>query len=138
MTEPSRHAWLGAAARAPWLPIAAYLAYVGIRALTDDSPVARFLPSWLDTGWAGALIAGTVLVVVGTVTLRPRAESAGHALHLAGIALYAACYATALHVDAVAAILTLGGVAAIRLHILSRAREARTEAGHLIRPRGDD
>ena len=130
--HPSR--WLRNAARAPWLPVAAYLAYVGIRALTDDSPVARFLPAWLDAGWTAALIAGSVLVVAGTVTARTRAESAGHALHLAGIALYAACYATALHVDAVAAILTLGGVAAIRLHVLSEARAAREEAADLIRP----
>ena len=136
MRHPSH--WLRNAAQAPWLPVAAYLAYVGIRALADDSPVARFLPAWLDVGWASALIAGTVLVVVGTVTLRPRAESAGHALHLAGIALYAACYATTLNLGAVVAILTLGGVAAIRLHVLSRAREARAEAGDLLHCREDD
>lgn len=137
MTPPPWHRWLNAATRAPWLPVAAYLGYVGVRALSEDSPVARFLPAWLDAGWVAALIVGTVLVVAGTVTGRTRAESAGHALHLAGILLYAASYVTVLNVGAVAAILTLGGVAAIRMHVLTQARAARTEAGELLQPRED-
>ena len=131
MPTPARRAWRRAG-HAPWLPIAGYLAYVGIRALTDDSPVARFLPSWLDAGWSTALIVGTVLVVVGTLAERNRIESAGHGLHLAGIVLYAACYVTALNVGAVVAVLTLGAVAAIRLHVLSDARTAREEAADML------
>lgn len=131
---PRLRRWATAAGGAPWLPVAAYLGYVGADGFANRSRLDAFLPDWLGTVWSAALLTGAALVILGTITARTRAESAGHGLHVAGIVLYAACYATSLNVNAVAAILTLGGVAAIRLHVLSQARAARQVAGELIGP----
>lgn len=137
MPTPTRRA-LRRAGHSPWLPIAVYLGYVGIDGIFDRPAVEPFLPAWLTVAWTIALIAGAALVIVGTLSARPRAESAGHGLHLAGIVIYAACYATSLNVGAVVAVLALGSVVGIRMHVLSGARAARQEAGHLLRPPGDN
>lgn len=137
MPTPTRRA-ARRASHSPWLPVAVYLGYVGIDGIFDRPAVEPFLPAWLTIAWTLVLIAGAALVIGGTLAARPRAESAGHGLHLAGIAIFAACYATELHVGSVIAILALGSVAGIRMHVLSGARAAGQEASNLLRPPGDD
>lgn len=133
MPTPTRRA-VHRAGHSPWLPVAAYLGYVGIDGIFDRPAVDPFLPVWLTAAWTLALIAGACLVIGGTLSARTRVESAGHALHLAGMLIYAACYVTSFHVGSVAAVLALAGVAGIRLHTLSDARAAKQEANHLLRP----
>ena len=120
-------------ADATHLPVALYLAFIGTRTLAGDPPSAMHeaLPDWLTVAWALVLIAGAVLVVVGTASDRTHAESAGHGFHVAGVVIYTAVTA-AWTGSTLIVIAVLAPVSLIRLRVLARSRSARREAGRLL------
>jgi len=114
------------------LPVAFYLAYAGTLALLHGpGQVLSTLPAWLSYAWATALVIGALLTFYGTLLDHNRAESAGHGFHLFGLGLYAltAYLAIGMSGSLVVVVLTLGGVSASRLRLLSRSRKGKQVAG---------
>lgn len=118
---------------APHLPIALYLGVFGLSALAGDrSPALESLPVWLVGTWAVSLVVGAGLVTWGVMGQRTRAESSGHMLHLCGLAFYGAAHLSLIGGDDVVTLAVLAGVAAIRMRVLVKSREAMREAGRIL------
>lgn len=133
--------YLRRAAIHPHLWVTVYLGYIGVHSLLRlQSPrvMEYALPSWLTTAWMCALTAGGMLALAGCLTARTRVESAGLALQTFGIGLYAAIVAAVVHISPsdYAAVVTLVGVGASRMWVLSRARRAQAKAGRVRHERG--
>lgn len=137
MSEPTPSRAVHRAARrladGTHIPIAAYLAFIGLRTLAGDPPGAMrvTLPDWLVVTWALVLVAGAALIAFGTATDRTRAESSGHVLHIAAVLIYSTTTAVVTGTTLIV-VLTLAAVSLIRLRILARSRAARREAGRLL------
>lgn len=121
----------------PHLPIPVYLAVIGIIGAVSGRGIApasleESLPFWLVHSWTLAVAVGGLLASAGCLTERTRVESAGLGLLLAGIGLYGAVIIPATSGAGIAAVLALASVCAIRMFVLSRAREARQGAQRLL------
>lgn len=127
----------GRAARlldAPHLPIAGYLAFIGAASLISGPTreMRASLPEWLNLAWSIALVVGAVLIVWGVASDRTRAESSGHMFHLFGVLMFAAVHVLSSG-SSIVAILALAAVSLLRMRVLARSREARREAGAILR-----
>lgn len=132
MTTPWRRARRRAAA-AVHLPIAFYLAFIGLVTLASNDGLDSTLPSWLTIIWCSALLIGAALIFWGTLAEHTRAESAGHGFHLFGIGLYAVVHLSIVGGDDVVSLVVLAAIPTMRLRILAKARAAQREAGRIHR-----
>lgn len=131
MTTPWRRA-RRRAATAVHLPIAFYLAFIGLVTLASNEGLDSTLPAWLTTVWCAALLIGAVLIFWGVIAEHTRAESAGLGFHLFGIALYALVHLSIVGGDDVVSLAVLAAIPIMRLRILSKARAAQREAGRVL------
>lgn len=122
---------------APHTPVAAYLVYVGGKALHDPDAnrlAPHQVPDLTLYLWASLLALGGALIIAGVATGHTRAESAGHGMHLAGLAAYASAAAVAgLSIpNVVVTVLVLAAVSTLRLRQLSKLRRGRYIAQALV------
>lgn len=135
MTTPTRRG-IRRLLDAPHLPVAIYLATIGITSLASSRSAALgALPWWLVAGWATSLIVGAGLVIWGVAGEHTRAESTGHMFHLIGLAFYALVHVSLIGGQDVIAVLVLATVGALRMRVLARSRAAKREAARILKGR---
>lgn len=123
----------------PHLPIAAYLAYAGWRALiAGDHGSLGVLPAWLAIAWTLALAVGGTLAVVGGLAMAKRTEAAGLALMLAGDIIYGGVFGAALWRSGeadqpIAVSVAIGLMCLIRLRRIRLLRNRTDTAAEVIK-----
>lgn len=120
---------------APHLPIVAYLAVIGWRAIAAGgiapASMEHALPVWLVLLWTVAIAAGGTLATLGGLGSWTRTESSGLALLLVGAAIYGVVLAATQWPHSLTIILVSAAIVAmcaIRMRVLTLARRAREVA----------
>lgn len=133
--RPPSRLWR-ALAEAPYLPIVAYLAVVGIGGIVSGGGIAPgavrdVLPYWLVMAWTVAVAAGGALATIGALAERSRVESAGLAFLAAGAVVYGLTIPTAAWPEGATVITVSAAVLSmclIRMRVLALARHAQEVA----------
>lgn len=129
---------------APWLPIVAYLGFVGIVALASQQhsilpdSLTDTLPWWLALAWTVAIAVGGACATIGGLWLHTRIESVGLAFLGSGAVIYGACVTIAAWpsgATVLAVVVAIASMCAIRMRTLSLARRAQDEARQIARDR---
>lgn len=115
------------------LPVSAYLTIIGAKTLIFGTETAgaveAALPVWLTYVWAALALLGGVVTTGGTLAGRNRLEYVGHWATLSALAIFLLAEGPT---SGLLGVLTLAGVTAIRMRVLTRDPLARQEAARLV------
>lgn len=122
----------------PYIPIAAWVAFLGWTALPGGGihPTGHgVVPTWLVFLWTLAFAIGATLAVIGGTTARTRVESSGLGTLLCGLVFYGlvAVFHDAHPVGVAVSVLAFVAMCALRMRVLAESRRATRTAGRIQR-----